>query len=253
MKKIDTTGDRTMTVRVTETPLVISPAAANIQHNDVPHDEEYWINHISASWQNAAESIIETGRRLNKAKDELAHGGFTKMINERLPFGPRTAQMLMTVAKHPVLANPNHGSHLPPSWRTLSELATLPPKTVLARIEDGTITPKMERKDVARLTTKPGNDKAKHTARMTPILRLKEENEELVREKADLEERLTNAECDAEADTMFLFKVKDVEFVVSAIIAAAGEDKAKAIAAGIIKRFKRKPGRPAKTATANAD
>jgi hypothetical protein len=40
-------------------------------------------------------------------------------------FDPRTARMLMTVAKHPIISNRNHGSVLPPSWRTLYELTKL--------------------------------------------------------------------------------------------------------------------------------
>jgi hypothetical protein len=31
----------------------------------------------------------------------------------------------MVIAQHRVLANANHGSHLPPSWRTLYELTKL--------------------------------------------------------------------------------------------------------------------------------
>jgi hypothetical protein len=60
----------------------------------------------------------------------------------------RTAQMLMAIAANPVLSNTNHGSDLPPSWRTLYELTKLPEPVLLAKIKDHTINSEMERTDV---------------------------------------------------------------------------------------------------------
>lgn len=57
-----------------------------------------------------------------------------------IPFGERTAQMYMAVAQNPQLANPNHGSCLPASWRTLYELTTLPEPTLKHALKDGLIT-----------------------------------------------------------------------------------------------------------------
>jgi hypothetical protein len=34
---------------------------------------------------------------------------------------------MMAVASHPVISNRNHGSDLPPSWRTLYELTKVEP------------------------------------------------------------------------------------------------------------------------------
>jgi Protein of unknown function (DUF3102) len=81
---------------------------------------------ISAAWQKGVASIIETGSRLIEAKAEIDHGEFLAMIQLKLPFGRRTAHRLMTIAADSVLANGTHGSHLPPSWRTLYELAGNP-------------------------------------------------------------------------------------------------------------------------------
>jgi hypothetical protein len=209
--------------------------------DDDPQFWPYWAKRISVACQTATESIIETGKLLIEAKRELDHGEFTKMVEDHLPFTPRTAERLMKIAEHPVISNPTHGSHLPPSWRTLSELALLPAKIVLARIADGTINPKMERKDVAKLTKKPGDDKAKHKARMTPVVQLKEENEEHLREIADLEERLTFAEQNSPP---FNLEDDEVEVIVKGIVETVDEAKAKAIAAGITKHYKR--AKPAK-------
>jgi hypothetical protein len=59
--------------------------------------------------------------------------------------------MLMKVAGHPVLANTNHGSLLPTSWRTLYELTKVPTPKLEQAIEDGDIHPAMERREVKRL------------------------------------------------------------------------------------------------------
>lgn len=42
-----------------------------------------------------------------------------------MPFGQRAAQHLLAIGRCELLSNANHGSHLPPSWRTLYELTRL--------------------------------------------------------------------------------------------------------------------------------
>jgi hypothetical protein len=106
-----------------------------------------WIDKISAEWRRATESIIATGRLLLEAKVAMP-GEFGAMIEHDLPFGPRTAQRLMAIARHPVIANATHASLLPPSWMTLYELTRLPDDRLLAEIKNGNITPRLERKDV---------------------------------------------------------------------------------------------------------
>lgn len=196
---------------------------------------QHWAKRIHGSWQKAVESIIETGKLLIEAKAELDHGEFTRMIEDRLPFGPRTAERLMAIAEHPVIGNPTQWVAFPPSWRTLSELATLPAPIVEARIKDGSINPAMQRKDAYRLKDAAnGKDHsaAKHKAKMTPILKL--------REIDDLKEELANAE------TGQPFEGLGVEDAIDLICVRFGEVTAKAIADGIYKRYPKKRGRPAK-------
>jgi hypothetical protein len=107
---------------------------------------------ITTEWRKAVESILATGRLLNEAKDELDHGEFYKMFaNKEVPFSQRTAQMLMAIAEHPILSNANHGSHLPPHWRTLSELTKIPNALFEQMLSDGRIHCELERKDVEAL------------------------------------------------------------------------------------------------------
>ncbi len=109
-----------------------------------------WADYITEAYRRGIESVLETGRRITEAKADLDHGEFINMVNEDLPFGPRSAQMFMTISNHPVLSNANHGSHLPVSWRTLYELTRLPTEFVEQQIESGNITPETTRGDVAR-------------------------------------------------------------------------------------------------------
>jgi hypothetical protein len=99
------------------------------------------------------ETIIAIGSILIEAKADpkLEHGQFEAMVERDLPFGPRTARMLMAVARDPLLSDRNHGSVLPPSWRTLYELSRLPEPVLEAALADGRITPAMERKQVPAL------------------------------------------------------------------------------------------------------
>jgi hypothetical protein len=115
------------------------------------NDAEAWALRISARWRQSIESIIETGQLLHDAKAALPHGEFGAMIADALPFGARTAQMLMAVASDKRLSNPKHVSLLPPSWGTLHALTSLSDDEFTRGIEEKIIRPDMERKDVDNL------------------------------------------------------------------------------------------------------
>jgi hypothetical protein len=119
-----------------------------------------WQDHaarINAAWQQGVASILETGRLLIEAKAALEPDSYEAMEARKLNFGPATARKLMLIAGNKVICS--HANKLPASWDTLYTLTTLDKKlgegTLLARIKDGTITPKVERKDVAALLPKP--------------------------------------------------------------------------------------------------
>ncbi len=131
------------------------------------YPREHYADLIRDDLQKSVEGIIAAGRHLIEAQDKLEHGDWLKMIENDLPFGKRTAQMLMKIARHPVLSNANHGSLLPTSWRTLYELAQLPPKKLEAKLIDGTITADIERKDIAKLKAR-GTRRASAPAQPKP-------------------------------------------------------------------------------------
>lgn len=126
---------------------------------------ERWAEKINAALHKTAANAIETGRLLQGAKQELEHGEFQAMIRRDLYCTPRTAQMFMKIAAHPILTEAKHVSLLPPSWATLYELSKLPDETLIEKLNDGTINPNMERKDVAVLLFEEKPKKPKATTR----------------------------------------------------------------------------------------
>jgi hypothetical protein len=68
---------------------------------------------------------------------------------EMLPFGKRTADMLIKIALDKTISNEKHVSHLPTSWGTLYQLTKIP--DLKKAIEEGKIHADMQRKDVKAL------------------------------------------------------------------------------------------------------
>src|SRR5262245_59003705 len=104
---------------------------------------------ITAAFARSRESIFEVGRLLIAAKATLAHGEWLSMIESDLPFKARYAQMLMKIASDQRLVNTKHASLLPISPSTLYEISKLSDAEFARKIEDGTIHPSMERRNIA--------------------------------------------------------------------------------------------------------
>jgi Protein of unknown function (DUF3102) len=118
------------------------PAVIDIE----PRTAAEYADRITQCWRKSVEAIFEVGRLLIRAKDSLQHGQFESMIEGSLPFGSRTARMLMSIANDSRLTDRNHGSVLPCSWRTLYELTKLSDSEFKKGIKSGVICPDMERK-----------------------------------------------------------------------------------------------------------
>src|SRR5262245_13210147 len=91
-----------------------------------------WADRIGRAWAVGAShmisAILKTGDLLVEAKIKLEHGEFAAMTETDLPFGSRAARMFMAIAvdvRIRELVKRNHGSVLPPYWRTLYELTRL--------------------------------------------------------------------------------------------------------------------------------
>jgi N6-adenosine-specific RNA methylase IME4 len=114
-----------------------------------------WSARITRRWlqtvQQTVESFLEIGRLLIEAKHGLEHGEFEAMIEDQLPFKPRTARRLMAIARDQRIANRTRGSVLPVSWTTLYELTKLDDQSFEAAVADRAIKPDMERGEAAAL------------------------------------------------------------------------------------------------------
>jgi hypothetical protein len=121
---------------------------------------------ITAAYQRSIASVIEIGHLLGEAKASLTHGEFKKLFSERaVPFSPRTAQRFMQIARHPVLANATHVSHLPTDWGLVAQLASLNADQLREGFDKGLIHPDMRRADLARLK---GGDGFRHPRQQHP-------------------------------------------------------------------------------------
>jgi ParB family chromosome partitioning protein len=118
----------------------------------VPWTPQYAAGYVRESWQGAVESIIETGRRLQEAKDRVPVGKWLDAV-ELMPFGESTTKYLIQVAKHPVLSDRHYSGDLPASWRTLSLLAQLPAEEVSSLIASGGITPELQQAEAKTLVS----------------------------------------------------------------------------------------------------
>ena len=106
---------------------------------------------ITACQRKSVDSIIECGRLLIAAKDELKHGEFLRMIANNLPFKRSAAQALMKIASDGRITKYQHAGCLPAHWSTLAKLTQLPDAAFEARIADGTIHPGLERRPAVEM------------------------------------------------------------------------------------------------------
>jgi|SRR5882672_9111969 len=91
-----------------------------------PVSPKDWAKQINLAWRKTAESIIETGRLLIECKAAMP-GHFMKMVRDQLDFGLDTAERLMSIARHPALADSAVLRTLPRSYVTLAVDALVRP------------------------------------------------------------------------------------------------------------------------------
>ena len=108
----------------------------------LPATRSDFVERIAIAWRKTVDAILEVGRLLIDAKKKLPRQ-FQAMVEKDLPFGVRTAQMLMAIAQHDRLCNANLRSHLPPSWRALYELSQLSEGEFDKALRQGFIHPEM--------------------------------------------------------------------------------------------------------------
>jgi hypothetical protein len=98
----------------------VAPVTATTSFGQNVRTKAFFESAIDASWQKSTQGIFDTGRWLQRAREELSRNDYDAL---RLPFCVRTRQRLIAIAAHPILAT--HVSQLPPSWGTLYALAEI--------------------------------------------------------------------------------------------------------------------------------
>src|SRR5262245_20559069 len=124
---------------------------------------------IDAAWkvtedadEQKVRAIIETGRRVQEARDQLGWGKFGRLFtaaNGVKRLDRDKAERLRKIVANPALTNSAHARKLPAHWYTLFVLSAIPAPRLNPLIADGVVHRDLERSDaeelVASLQPKP--------------------------------------------------------------------------------------------------
>lgn len=86
-------------------------------------EAEYWAPQIERAWRRGIAAVIDAGQLLLKAQAALPHGEWCRLVERRLPFGPRHAARLMRIGSDSRLTA--HMERLPNSILALYALTGL--------------------------------------------------------------------------------------------------------------------------------
>ena len=129
-----------------------------------------WTTEIENAWQKSVESVVEVGRLVKKAKEEL--GVSFSLLETKLPFSSTVAAFLVKIAENPVLSNPAYHNKLPNGYNTLYHLAGVDQNTLVDQLNSGEITPNLTLEKAKKLRDKSGdvlqNKKKKPNRRYEP-------------------------------------------------------------------------------------
>ena len=111
---------------------------------------------INGAWRKGAGAFLEAGRYLIQAKEELDRDEYNSLVKLRLEFDTSTAKKLICIGQNRFLGA--HVHRLPPCWSTLYELTKLEDEVLETAIANGSVNPKMQRKDAIALRKPPKDE-----------------------------------------------------------------------------------------------
>jgi hypothetical protein len=129
------------------------------------HGWKHYADEINETWQKGAAVFIRCGQILIDAKAELESDAFNVMVKSKLSFDRTIGVKLMAIAANQTICA--HVHKLPPCWSTLYELSQLKENVLKAKLADGTISPRMLRKEALALKPKKVG-KATNSAKSKP-------------------------------------------------------------------------------------
>jgi hypothetical protein len=119
---------------------------ASVDDGEPYHEPERvaeFVKRFHAGWKKTSEGYMEAAHALLDAKRELKHKDFGKMVVSELELKPksamRTAQMLMEIARNPVLNAKKFSHLLSRSWTSTHKLTKLPDETLEELFENNNI------------------------------------------------------------------------------------------------------------------
>lgn len=129
---------------------------------DFPADILQSVQEIAASWRKSTEAIIETGNLLNQAESKFTHEQYSSLrdyLITEVGMSNSVISKLKTIARNPILIDPNYHHRLPPSYATLYQISKIEEDKLKNALDEGEITSLTQLKDVTAkfgsLTRKP--------------------------------------------------------------------------------------------------
>jgi hypothetical protein len=193
-------------------------------------DWKYFDEKLAELRVNDVENIIARGRILIEAHEELERGSYEGTVKGH--FDLSYARKLRIIAAHPVLSNRSHANALPPHPETLYQLTKLPAEMLRAKLAEGSITPKLERKEVASWRKGEGG-KVAVGGKTVERKSLREQLKAAETEIKTLEAKLKSA-----GGSLFDLKADGVKEIAEVIAATVPESKASALASAITAALK---------------
>ncbi len=157
-----------------------------------------YVEAITTLFHEAGQRFIAIGEHLLRAKAALGHGEFEAMINGRLPFAPRAAQMMMA-AYRAVRDNLLPADVTPTSYTVLYEITTLTQDERRRALDEGIIHKDARRAEIrafkalSRQPVLPTPSNADHAIKRETLKRL-------LAERARLEEQIAALQAEVGAD-----------------------------------------------------
>ena len=106
----------------------MSTEVAISKPKDLPADILQSVQEIAASWRKSTEAIIETGNLLNKAESDFTHEQYSSLrdyLIAEVGISNSVISKLKTIARNPLLIDPNYHHRLPPSYATLYQISKI--------------------------------------------------------------------------------------------------------------------------------
>lgn len=172
-------------------PEIIPPTREPVSLDD-------YVDTITNLFHEAGQRFIAIGEHLLRAKAALGHGEFEAMINGRLPFAPRAAQMMMA-AYRAVRDNLLPEEATPTSYTVLYEITTLTDNERRRALEEGVIHKEARRAEIrafkamSRRPVLPTLSNADHAIKRETLKRL-------LAERARLEEQIAALQAEVGTD-----------------------------------------------------